>query len=472
MSRGTYGRTSHKDIAQDARRLKPFMAASGGDTYRVRVSIDDTTPNYLEQKTASADTSVVITVTNPGADEGLDFSVAVYVAGEIADHAGDPDAHHSQSHVLATTVGLGSDHTVSGLTARQVLVATSATTALFRALQAADLPTHVLATNLALGSQHTISGAAAGQVLRASSATAANFQALAHSDLSGVTANQHHNQVHVITGSDHTVTGSALDVVGLSATNTLAVLTPSAAVTSATAALLRTDNNGRVRVQGIGLGAAAAANNWAIVPTTGGIGLASSGAARIIFTDDTTDQIELLSANVIIGGSTIDSNFVSGAAFQVTDSNMGISRETGASAILGIYHYGTVPQTAIQCRTARGTRSSPTATQTDDILGRFGGGGHDGSNFSNESRGYFQVNATAAFTPTSQPVRAAIFTTPSGSVAEVERYRVSAAGDHFFYLDTETLTITDAGSSGATEQDWIEVTVGGVNGYIRVFSSK
>jgi hypothetical protein len=43
-------------------------------------------------------------------------------------------------HVLATTVGLGSQHTVSGLTARQVLIATGATTALFRALVAADLP--------------------------------------------------------------------------------------------------------------------------------------------------------------------------------------------------------------------------------------------------------------------------------------------------------------------------------------------
>jgi hypothetical protein len=37
---------------------------------------------------------------------------------------------------------------------------------------------------------------------------------------------------------------------------------------------------------------------------------------------------------------------------------------------------------------------------------------------------------------------------------------------------TETVTIKDGGSAGATEQDWIEVTVGGVTGYIRVFATK
>lgn len=39
-------------------------------------------------------------------------------------------------------------------------------------------------------------------------------------------------------------------------------------------------------------------------------------------------------------------------------------------------------------------------------------------------------------------------------------------------LDTESLRITDAGSAGATEQDWIEVEVGGYVGYLRVFAAK
>lgn len=45
-----------------------------------------------------------------------------------------PDAHHSQSHVLATTAGLGVDHTTSGLTAGQMLLATAGTTAAFVAM--------------------------------------------------------------------------------------------------------------------------------------------------------------------------------------------------------------------------------------------------------------------------------------------------------------------------------------------------
>lgn len=43
---------------------------------------------------------------------------------------------------------------------------------------------------------------------------------------------------------------------------------------------------------------------------------------------------------------------------------------------------------------------------------------------------------------------------------------------HIASLATEALEIVDAGSASATEQDWIEVEVGGVTGYIRVFATK
>ena len=39
-------------------------------------------------------------------------------------------------------------------------------------------------------------------------------------------------------------------------------------------------------------------------------------------------------------------------------------------------------------------------------------------------------------------------------------------------LATEDVGVVDAGSAAATEQDWIEVKVGGVTGYIRVFAAK
>lgn len=39
-------------------------------------------------------------------------------------------------------------------------------------------------------------------------------------------------------------------------------------------------------------------------------------------------------------------------------------------------------------------------------------------------------------------------------------------------LPTEDFEIVDAGSAGATEQDWIEVQIGGVQGYLRVYATK
>lgn len=46
------------------------------------------------------------------------------------------------------------------------------------------------------------------------------------------------------------------------------------------------------------------------------------------------------------------------------------------------------------------------------------------------------------------------------------------SGKHELQLATEDFSFEDAGSTSATEQDWIEVSVGGVTGYIRVFATK
>ena len=39
-------------------------------------------------------------------------------------------------------------------------------------------------------------------------------------------------------------------------------------------------------------------------------------------------------------------------------------------------------------------------------------------------------------------------------------------------LTTEDVALVDAGSAAATEQDWVECTVGGNTGYLRVFAAK
>ena len=89
-----------------------------------------------------------------------------------------PNDHHAQSHVLATTAGLGADHTTSGLTAGQVLRASGAATAAFAALAFSDLtgsatagqvPSHDSLNGLPGGDVHTqyalLAGRASGQVL-------------------------------------------------------------------------------------------------------------------------------------------------------------------------------------------------------------------------------------------------------------------------------------------------------------------
>lgn len=305
------------NIEKNARDLRVYMAEESGVPYQVMVSDDDTTPGYLSDKITSADASVVITPLNDGADEDLDLSVAVYVAAEIATHTSDADAHHNQSHVLATASGLGADHTVSGLTAGHVLRATGATTAAFGALQATDLavhvlattsglgsqhsvsgltagqvlratgsttaafaslqatdlPSHVLATNTALGSQHTISGATAGHVLRASGATTAAFAQLQHGDLGGVGANDHHNQSHVLAstsglGADHTVSGLTSGQ----------VLRATGATTAAFGSLQATDLPSHVLATNTALG-----SQHTISGATAGHVLRASGATTAAF---------------------------------------------------------------------------------------------------------------------------------------------------------------------------------------------
>jgi len=186
------------------------------------------------------------------------------------------------THVLATTAGLGAQHTTSGLTAGQVLRATSATTAAFASLVAGDLPAHAL-----VGAQHNASGLTIGNVVRATGATTFAWAQLQHTDLGGVGADQHHAQshilantsglgvdhttsgltvgqvlratgattaafqalqatdlaVHSITGAQHTGTGAAFDVIGFTAVNVLGILTPSSAP-AATEALLKTNTSG------------------------------------------------------------------------------------------------------------------------------------------------------------------------------------------------------------------------------------
>ena len=60
----------------------------------------------------------------------------------------------------------------------------------------------------------------------------------------------------------------------------------------------------------------------------------------------------------------------------------------------------------------------------------------------------------------------------ASTVTTISRFFSSTGGQDWPNLATESLEVVDAGSTSATEQDWIEVEVGGNQGYIRVYASK
>lgn len=116
-SRGNFAPTTHASQHQDG----------GGDELPVASLAE-----------AAAPTNDVSRALRPDGAGGVAFSD---VAHSDLTGVGAND-HHSQSHVLAGVGGLGADHTVSGLTAGQVLRATSPTAAAFQSLIASDLPSH------------------------------------------------------------------------------------------------------------------------------------------------------------------------------------------------------------------------------------------------------------------------------------------------------------------------------------------
>lgn len=164
---------------------------------------------------------------------------------------------HTQSHVLATTTALGPDHTVSGLTAGFTLVATGSTTARFQQLAHSNLSgvgandhhnqSHVLASTSGLGADHTVSGLTSRQVLIATGSTTALFRALQAGDLP---------------------TGDTLSVSSTNSGNSHAI-TSSSAVSSSTAVILATDSNGRTRVQGLAIGESSTQNALQITKNSG-----------------------------------------------------------------------------------------------------------------------------------------------------------------------------------------------------------
>lgn len=201
---------------------------------------------------ANSEANTTVTVTNQGTGTAsLDVEGSITVAGTVDGvdisnfkssydfHLVSVNAHHSQEHVLATTSGLGDDHTVSGLSTGLVLRATGASTAAFTQLQHSELG------DMTTGDPHTqyllkAGGTISGNITVVHGITIDGIDISAHA----ANADAHHAKQHLITDSAvHTITSATLGIVGATATNTLGIITPSANPGTA-GAILRSDNSG------------------------------------------------------------------------------------------------------------------------------------------------------------------------------------------------------------------------------------
>lgn len=143
---------------------------------------------------------------------------------------------------------------------------------------------------------------------------------------------------------------------------------------------------------------------------------------------DMIDIVEGGSDYVSIGSTTIDSHFT--AKLYVMDGNIGTS-VSGSFAVVQAFAYGADSDDHIPIwrgRRARGTRGAPTAAQSGDVLGRIGSGGYGATGFAAESTGYMQMLAAENFTDADMGTHLQLATTPTGSIAPVERVRLTASG--------------------------------------------
>lgn len=120
--------------------------------------------------------------------------------------------------------------------------------------------------------------------------------------------------------------------------------------------------------------------------------------------------------------------------------------------------------------TCRSRLPISTIVQDGDDLNLIEVTGWDGVKFKTAAR----IGATVEGAPAldSVPGKIVLSTTKAGDAGPTDRMAVHADGEIEIFFTTENLTFVDAGSVGATAQDWIEVTVGGNTGYIRVYAAK
>lgn len=154
----------------------------------------------------------------------------------------------------------------------------------------------------------------------------------------------------------------------------------------------------------------------------------------------------------------------------------------GVNAVGDVYSATAGHNAGFIFRKAGGTRAAPAAITSGHTLSGFNWQGAYNATPDFQSGAKLIVQAVENFDATHAGSIMAITMCKKGSVALTPHFvitdgmigvmKVPTLGTLDINLATEDFTVVDAGSAAATQQDWIEVKVGGVTGYIHVYAGK
>jgi hypothetical protein len=102
---------------------------------------------------------------------------------------------------------------------------------------------------------------------------------------------------------------------------------------------------------------------------------------------------------------------------------------TSGGAVLFLDAYGGASGTVIGMRNANGTKTSPSATTTNNIIGGISARGYDGTAFPVGSNASIFMNAASNWTPTSTGTYIDFGTTPIGSITKATQVRIADSGN-------------------------------------------
>ena len=134
-------------------------------------------------------------------------------------------------------------------------------------------------------------------------------------------------------------------------------------------------------------------------------------------------------------------------------------------------HSTTLPAVLLGSRSNNDTASHTAVTTSQELLTIYASG-YTVGHYDLFSSIEFTAAPSGTISATSSPGNIIFKTSPNGSNSLSTALTIDSSQNITLNHTTEDLKFVDSGSAASTEQDWIEVTVGGNQGYIRVYAAK